>query len=97
MGKKKVRVIHSKEFKKKAVAMSYQDGAKVSDVADQLGIKPQSLSLWRSKFASEQRESEAVANLTASEENRLLREELRQAKIEVEILKKAASYFASQK
>ena len=94
--KKKPRKSYSEEFKRKAVLLSRQPGAKVGDVADQLGINPQYLSKWRSEAAKALHRSDIESELTATAENKRLREELRQARMEVEILKKAASYFASQ-
>ena len=94
--KKKQRKRYSEESKRKAVLLSRQPGAKVGDVADQLGINPQYLSKWRSEATKVLQQCDIESELTAAAENKKLREELRQARMEVEILKKAASYFASQ-
>ena len=69
----------------------------VGEVADQLGISAQYLSQWRSKLLKDNELENAERKLNALEENRRLKEELKVMKMENEILKKAASYFASQK
>ena len=74
-----------------------QEGVTISEVADQLGVSPQYLSKWRSDLHSEEGLEKAEKNLDAMVENQKLKEELKRLKMEVEILKKAASYFASQK
>ena len=97
MGKKKPRNSYSEEFKKKAVLLTEQEGVSVGEVADQLGISAQYLSQWRSKLLKDNELENAERKLDALEENRRLKEELKVMKMENEILKKAASYFASQK
>ena len=97
MGKKKPRNSYSEEFKKKAVLLTEQEGVSVGEVADQLGISAQYLSQWRSKLLKDNELENAECKLNALEENRRLKEELKVMKMENEILKKAASYFASQK
>ena len=97
MAKKKPRNSYSEEFKKKAVLLTEQEGVSVGEVADQLGISAQHLSQWRSKLLKDNELENAERKLNALEENRRLKEELKVMKMENEILKKAASYFASQK
>ena len=97
MSKKQSRKSYPLEFKKKAVMMTTKEGITINDVADELGISPQYLSKWRSDLLAEGEIEEAEKRLDAMEENRKLREELKQLRMENEILKKAASYFASQK
>lgn len=97
MARKKTRKSYPLEFKKRAVLMTQKEGITVGDVADELGISPQYLSKWRSDLLQDGELAEAEKKLDALDENRKLKEELKQLKIENEILKKAASYFASQK
>lgn len=96
MGKKKTRNSYPLEFKKKAVLMTTEEGVSVSEVADQLGVSPQYLSQWRSQLLKDGELEEAEKRLDALIENRKLKEELKTLKMENEILKKAASFFASQ-
>ena len=95
--KKKIRNTYSIELKKKAVAMSNQEGISLADVADQLGVPAQQLSQWRSKFSGETESKSALLRLDALGENKKLKEELKQLRMENDILKKAAVFFASQK
>ena len=85
------------ELKKRAVAMSYEEGVTLTDVADELGIPVQQLSGWRSQLGKQEATDVANAKLDALLENSKLKEELRQLRQENEILKKAAAFFASQK
>jgi transposase len=77
--------------------MTTKEGITVTEVADELGISPQHPSKWRSELIDEGELENAGKRLDALEENRRLHEELKQLKTENEILKKAASYFASRK
>ncbi len=77
--------------------MSLKDGVQVKDVAYELGIPATYLSSWRRNFLSS-KESDAVeARVDAISENQKLKDEVKQLKMELEIVKKAAVYFASQK
>jgi len=89
MGRKKVRKSYPLEFKKKAVAMSQKEGITVGEVADELGISPQYLSKWRSDLMGDGELENAEKRLDALDENRRLREEVKQLKVENEILKNA--------
>lgn len=95
--KRTVRKSYPVELKKKAVEMSNQPGMTVSEVASQLDVSAQQLSQWRSKINGEAATNDAKRRLDALEENKSLKEQLKQARLENEILKKAAVYFASQK
>lgn len=97
MGKTKRRNRSSKEFKANAVKMTLKPGGLVQEVAKDLGIPSGYLSSWRREFLASQ-EAEAIeARVDTISENRRLKDENRQLKLELEILKKAAVYFASQK
>jgi len=97
MVKKKKRNSYTSEFKRKAVLMTFKEGALVSDVAADLGISPQYLSQWRSDFKKSKDSKNSEEQLDAIVENAKLKSENRQLRMDVDILKKAASYFASQK
>jgi transposase-like protein len=71
--------------------LTEQEGVRVGEVADQLGISAQYLSQWRSKLLKDNELENAERKLNALEENRRLKEELKVMKMENEILKKAAS------
>ena len=77
--------------------MSMKEGITVNEVADELGVSPQYLSKWRAELIENGELENVERRLDALVENRRLREEVKQLKIENDILKKAASYFASLK
>ena len=77
--------------------MSLKEGITVNEVADELGVSPQYLSKWRAELIENGELENVERRLDALVENRRLREEVKQLKIENDILKKAASYFASLK
>ena len=77
--------------------MTTEEGVFVVEVVDQLGISPQYFSEWRSQLLKDGELEETERRLDALIENRKLKEELKTLRMENEILKKAASFFASQK
>lgn len=97
MAKRAKRSSYPEEFKKKAVLMTEQEGTTLSEVSDQLGVAVQNLSVWRSKYLKDRHIGEAEIKLDAMLENRRLKDELKTLRMENDILKKAASFFASQK
>ena len=86
-----------KEFKKKAVELSYARGS-VSEIADELGIKRALLYRWRKEFSQYKDNSfpgKGNPKMTDLErENARLQKELREARMERDILKKAISIFS---
>lgn len=87
----------SEEFKLNAVKMSLKPDIKVKDVAQELDIEPQLLSRWRNEYKTQISAKAAEARIDAISENQRLKDENKRLKMEVEILKKATVYFASQK
>lgn len=81
---------YSDDFKAEAVRLCRVDGRSQNQIAKSLGINQTALNRWV-------RESEVASAPVAkevSEELRALREECRRLKLEHEILKKAAAFFA---
>ena len=81
---------YSEDFKVEAVRLCSVDGRSQNQIAKSLGINQTALNRWV-------RESQAAPSPVAkevSEELRALREENRRLKLEHEILKKAAAFFA---
>ena len=89
---------YTREFKQDAVRLVTEQGYKQSEAARNLGIDRGMLGRWVKEF--QQDESEAFrgnGKLTADgEELRRLREENRRLKMERDILKKAATFFAKE-
>ncbi len=82
------------EFKTQAVKRLLEDGKGLSEVATELGLSPGQLSAWRTEhLAAGSAEALAARKAEQAEVQRLKRENKRLEE-EVEILKKAAAFFA---
>ena len=88
---------YDKEFKQKAVELSYARG-NAKEIAEELGIDKGLLYRWRKEFKMYEGNSfpgHGTPKMTDLErENARLRRELRDTKMEREILKKAISIFS---
>ena len=93
----KARKSYSEEFKANAVKMSVKPGISVATVAKELDVPPAYLSKWRRDAQDSKDIGAAEARIDAISENSRLKDEVKRLKMELEILKKAAVYFASQK
>lgn len=91
--------VFSKEFKEQAVLLTETSGRRVSEIANDLGIRENMLWRWK----KEHRESGARSfpgqgnrqqGTDLEEENRRLKEELLLAQMERDILKKAVAIFS---
>ena len=90
MTTKKIRKIHTQEFKQEAVNLSAKQG--VARAAKELGIYESQIYDWRAKLAKKASSSQREADL-AAEVAKLKRQLAEQAE-DLAILKKAATYFA---
>lgn len=82
---------YEKEFKVMIVEL-LQSGQKVIDVSEEYGLNESMIRRWRREYESERPSftGKGVVSLTDKErEIKLLKKQLREAQIEVEILKKA--------
>lgn len=77
--------------------MSLKPGVSVQMVAKELDVHAGYLSKWRSEYKESEDIKAAESRIDAISENAKLKEENKRLKLELEILKKAAVYFASQK
>jgi len=87
-----IRKKYDEEFKKNAVKLSHASPKTLTQVAEDLGIHVSLLYDWRKKYTSDGDKSRYA---TLEEENRALRLELAESKIECDMLKKATAYFAN--
>jgi transposase len=89
---------YTKEFKQEAVQLSAGSNKTIRQVAEELGITEKLLSRWRSEQAREGPEAfRGNGRRTAAEEELIrLRRENVELKMERDILKKAAAWFARQ-
>ena len=94
ISKRRRRRKHSEEFKREAVNLVLHEGLSVKEAATNLGIHPSLLQQWKQKFESAQESS-----LTEDERVEIarLRAENRRLRMERDILKKAAAFFANEK
>ena len=83
------------EFKRSAVQLVNQQGYSVAEAAKNLGIDAQNIRLWIEKFAHEEGMAPAGDGAMAAELRRLRKENAR-LRMEREILKKAAAFFAKE-
>ena len=93
----KERQTYDKEFKQKAVELSFARG-NAREIAEELGIRPELLYRWRrerQKYQNNSFPGKGRPKMTDLEsEVARLRKELRDAKMERDILKKAVSIFS---
>jgi len=92
------RHYYSREFQAEAVKMVWEQGLSQAEAARRLGIPTGTIGNWmavaRAAATPAEPGSRSVAELEA--EVRQLRKELAEARMEREILKKAAAYFAKE-
>lgn len=82
----------SKEFKSEAVRLSYQR-ENIKDLADELGIQVARIYKWRAAARTPDTITTSVVKAEDQEIKRL-RKQLRNAELELEILKKAVHIFS---
>ena len=87
---------HPPEFRRRAVELARLGDKPVAEIATDLGISDSCLRNWMKQADLD--EGRRNDGLTSAERDELvkLRRELRVAKREVEILKRAAAYFAQE-
>lgn len=91
---KRTRRKYTEEFKRDAVALVTEQGYKVSEAARSLDINDNQLRRWKQEFAEEA--SGTQLSVDEREELKRLRKEVRNLRMEKEILKKASAYFAKE-
>lgn len=93
----KTRQKYDREFKQKAVELSYARG-NAKEIAEELGVLPELLYRWRREYQQYEKNSfpgKGKPKMTDQErEIARLERELRDAKMERDILKKAISIFS---
>jgi transposase len=87
-----IRRKYDEDFKKNTVKLSYASPKAVREIEEDLGIHENLLYNWRRKYTSE---GDKTKYATLEEENRALRRDLAETRMERDMLKKAAAYFAS--
>lgn len=98
---RKRRQAYTEEFRREAVKRSEKEGMTTASVARELGVSAQQIYNWRRQFnrlSDKQFNSVNGVDYSKQEsaEMRKLRREKAELQKEIEFLKKATAYFASQ-
>ncbi len=84
----------TEEFKKEAIKLVTEHGYSQKQAAESLGISSKNLNRWIHAEAKAKAKKDTMS--TEEKENRALRKEINRLKLEKEILKKAAAFFARE-
>jgi transposase len=87
-----IRAKYDEGFKKNAVKLSYASPKSIKQVAEDLGISENILYRWRKKYTAD---GDKTRWATMEEENKALRLENAELRMEADMLKKATAYFAN--
>ena len=90
---KKKRKKYTREFREEAVKLITEQGYNISEAARNLGINASMLGKWKRE---QETESNPGNDVSLQAEVRRLRKENKRLKMEREILKKAATFFAKE-
>ena len=94
----KERRKHSSEFKREAVSMIMDQQLSVAEVSRRLGVCESQLHKWKLQFTTEGEQAFPGKGQQTAQEAELarLRREVEQLRMERDILKKAAQFFAKE-
>ena len=93
-GSRRVRREFSEEFKKGAVRLVLDEGRTIGGVARELDLTASSLAHWVKHARADRTKGKTGLTTEEREELARLRKENRELRLEREILKKAAAFFA---
>lgn len=94
---KKKRRKYTQEFKEEAVKLVTEQGYQIAEAARNLGVNENLLGRWKREIEGGGEGSSALRSGTAMQtELNQLRKENKRLKMEREILKKAAAFFAKE-
>ena len=94
MAERRTRRRFTSEFKVQAVERLLEGGRGLSEVATELGLSPGQLGAWRNEQLAAGSAEALAAREAEQAETLRLRREVKRLEEEVEILKKAAAFFA---
>jgi len=89
---------YTREFKLEAVSLVIEHKRKVAEVAQSLGVGVSTLDNWVRKYKKEKQGIRPIEGLALTDDQRRIQElerEVRQLKMEKDILKKASALLAS--
>ncbi len=87
------RRAYSLEYKLEAVKLICEKGLSARQVAEDLGVEVSNIRRWKKQYGNQSLENVAAVSAEMKEIGRL-QEQVRQLKIERDILKKATAIFA---
>jgi transposase len=87
---------YTKEFKLEAAKLVTERGYSIREAASQLGVADWSIRYWISKYRNSGELPQGQQVIQAADELAALRKENQKLRVENEILKKAAAYFAKE-
>ena len=88
---------YSDDYKRDAIRLVTEERYTFKAAATAVGVSEKSLRDWHAKFAPQPSPCGESASLEElREENKRLRQQLKRAELEREILKKATAYFAKE-
>jgi transposase len=94
---KKKRQKYTQEFKEEAVKLITEQGYKITEAARNLGVNENLLGRWKRGIEGVGEEPSSLQSATEMQtELNKLRKENKRLKMEREILKKAAAFFANE-
>ena len=94
MADRRPRRRFTREYKAQAVQHVLESGRPLSDVATELDVSPGQLSQWRNEHLAAGSAEALAARKAEQAETQRLRREVKRLEEEVEILRKAAAFFA---
>jgi transposase len=94
MAEKRTRRRFTAEFKAQAVKRLLEDGRALAGVATELGLSPGQLSHWRTEHLAAGSAAAPAARKAEQAELLRLKRDNKRLEEEVEILRKAAAFFA---
>lgn len=92
---KQKRRSYSPEFKQSAVDLVVKEGYSLSEAARRLGVAENNIFNWKRQLARRRALATEGSLESVLAENKQLKERARRLELECEILKKAATYFAT--
>ena len=93
---KRARRKYTAEFKQSAVDLVEKQGYSLAEAARSLGVPQNNIFNWKRRLARAKALKTEDSMEAVLEQNRQLQQRTRRLELECEILKKAATYFATQ-
>jgi transposase len=93
---KRARRKYTAEFKQSAVDLVLNEGYSLAEASRRLGVAENNIFNWKQQLAKARALKTQGSAEAIMAENRRLKERTRRLELECEILKKAATYFATQ-